>query len=55
MGFNNVQQHKKTQKIARTRQLKLADESIDALQLFTLLPQIKFNLILLVNVEKQPD
>ena len=33
----------------------LVDESIDALKLSTLLTQVKYNLILRVNVEKQPD
>ena len=39
----------------RVRQIKLVDESIDSLKLTTLLGQVKYNLILIVIAEKQPD
>ena len=53
--FDNGQQYNNTSKTARTRQIKLLDESIDALTLFTLLVQVKYNIFLIVNVDKLPD
>ena len=35
--------------------IKVVDKSIDALMLSTLMPQVKYNLILIVNVEKRPN
>ena len=53
--FDNKQQYNNTLKTARKRQIKLVDENIEAFKLSTLLPQVKYDLILKVNVEKQPD
>ena len=55
MGFDNGQQCNNPQETTRVRQIKLVDESSDSLKLSTLLAQVKYILILLVNVEKQPD
>ena len=54
MGFDYEQQCNNTKETERVRQLKLVDESIDSLKLSTLLAQVKYNLILIVNAEKQP-
>ena len=35
--------------------IQLVDENTEALKLSTSLPHVKYNLILIVNVEKQPD
>ena len=36
----------------RAKQIKHVDERIDALKLSTLMPQVKYNIILKVNFEK---
>ena len=53
MGFDNGQQYSNTQEIARARQIRFIDERIVDLKLSTLLPQVKYILILVVNAEKQ--
>ena len=44
-----------TLKPARARQIKIVDESTDILKLFTLLTQVKYVLITIVNSERQID
>ena len=48
MKFDNEQQYNN----AYGRQIKLVDESIDALKLSTLLPQFEYNIISIVNIKK---
>ena len=55
MRFDNEEQYMKASETTRVRYRKLVDMSIDTLKLSTLLAQVKHNLILIVNVEKQPD
>ena len=52
MVFKNRQQYNNILGTARERHVMLVDQSIDALKLLTLLTQVKYNLILSVNVEK---
>ena len=49
MVFDDGQQCNNTSKIARVRQIKVVDESIDALKLPILLPQVKYILILIAK------
>ena len=51
-GFENGQQYNNILETARGRHVMLVDERIDALKLSTLLTQVKYNLILRVNVDK---
>ena len=44
-----------TWETTRARQIKFIDENIDGLQLSTFLPQTKYNLIVIVKTENQPD
>ena len=53
IGFDNGQQYSNISETAR--QIKLIDESIDTLKLSTLLALDKYNQILILNVETQPD
>ena len=55
MKFDNRQQYNNTQETARARQIKFVDKRIDVLKLSTLLAQVIYILILLVNVERQLD
>ena len=51
MRFENRQQYNNILKTSRERRSMLVDERIDALKLSTLLTQVKYSLILIVNVE----
>ena len=51
MKFEKEQQFNNIQDTARAKQIKLVDESINALKLSPLLAQLKYNLKLIINVK----
>ena len=55
LKFVNGQQGIIQYQTSRARQLSLVDESINSLKLSTLLGQVKYILILIVNFKKHPD